>query len=598
MNQHFSYFVLFIVTLLLIAMIAILICLEDNELGTKSIIMGMILLVTLCEVASICWVVYNSYCVEFKDDSNISVDPQEYQDIQDDQNSEEVGVKEKSQTSSSIRASVMRHSDSGIDTDEDIQTASVISQDSQVVESQDIVPMITYSQLMSDYKAGAEYVIFIPFTDEELTKIDVTNNIVSLRYKRNVPYIYITQSYKSHFSKTVRLKLSDDRCKILESREELNEIDAPGLSIWIKDGSKVERVMKRSVIHFVICPEIVNGVVSFNYYGNRLVKDRKSLRLFLLDTAIPFATNKYELLLKRLLTNYPDDRNLVYPEDEDKAKSHKGKFWIDTYKGKLTVNLLGMFGIYKMLSKNQLCGSFYDKIKYLLDYIKKNITVDDNAEIGILKFISCNWYVNRYSGFNYHHALRVDARLTVGDLIYEDFEKDEIYKYIFSIASYPYIRGNCVEIDSVPNASYYNCECIESHNYIVELLTSHGFAESMYELIAILSNCYDRKIKCGSSEYEILKVHVLLESMLKEKIIHRKDVKKEYTGKELIDIARAMIETKYMTKVGIFHDTPREFTVQVGRATSIVLVSVHSLQLSRHGIAVGNVTTRGRCNSI
>ncbi|MGN7619183.1 MAG: hypothetical protein ACTJLM_04970 [Ehrlichia sp.] len=464
--------------------------------------------------------------------------------------------------------------DSGIGTEEEGQKISISSQDTQA-----LTPIISSTTVVNEY-TGASYFIFMPFS-EELSKVDFSaNNVVKLECKREASrghYVYITQNHESLDSKTIKLGIKS-QCKLLKGKEEFAEINVPGLCIWIKDRSKIEKIMKRFIIHSVKCPDIKNGTVLFNCYGSTLVRDKESLKLLLLDCALPYAVNKYEMLLGRLFTLYPSDKELVYPIDKNK----EGKFWIDSYEGQLAIYLLSLFDPFEMLSKKQFCGvnkcDLHEKIKYLLDYIKEEgIIPDDSAVKYICEFVRCNWYYIDYADFRPYYCLYEDARFTLKDLINEDFEKDEIYKCIFAIASHYNVRDNDYKEEEYVD---YDTRCTEANGFIEELLKLQGFADSMCDIRIALSDRYDTAIKCGSTEYEILKVRSLLEKMFQEGIIDEESTKKEYTGKELIELTRFIINSKYNSKAGFFHYSYRLFSVQIGAVAGITLMDGHSIQMS------------------
>ena len=196
--NHPSCLVLFTITFLFTWVIITFILFKDknDKLSEKSIefCIAMVLL-ALCAAITMCWMIYDS-CLEFEDDQNVNVKTEEDEDIEDCQYNEKIKVKGKNQDSSSVRLTITSHYDSGIDTDEEGRNIPAASQGNQVIESQDIVPIMTNDKLINDYKTEGGYFIFIPLPNEELSKIDVTSNIVKLRCERNVSrecYIYITK---------------------------------------------------------------------------------------------------------------------------------------------------------------------------------------------------------------------------------------------------------------------------------------------------------------------------------------------------------------------------------------------------------------------
>ena len=610
MEEYNFCLMLFMLTFLLILVLIVCACLRKCLRNDKFSITDLVLhvligLLSACEVLGILWVSCKVKIFSFpKPEFNIDVNDKvsEYFKTECKEDLENEGLNDKLipiklNDDGQVEIKLIDQNDNFIvpDYDSSIGARSDqkdVAQSTEPVESQDVIPIISYSELQNKYNTAEGYFIFIPFTEKELRKIDISSNgsVISLKCKRDSSYeyyLYITKSCEFMTPQTIVLKMDSDTCKLLESKRELDEMNTPGLGIWIEDKLQIDRIMRKSIISYVKCPEIKDGEVSFNYCGNVVVTNKKTLKLWLLDCAIPRAVNKYELLLNKLLDSYPNDIRLIYPIS--KSTNIGQLYWVDTYKGRLTVGLLKMFDPFVMLSRRGFNGAnksdLFRKVEYLLNYIKNNnITVDDTVVGEILNFIKDKLSFNYYDDFRYSIPVHSDVRFTLEDLVNKDFRRNYIYKYIFSIAAYPYTGGNgvrrklakgetpCMCSNKGCDCDSYDIDCCYANHSIEELLISHGLRDFMYEVIAILSNYYDKPIKCGSNEYSILKVHSFLQKMCDERIIGEEDIKKEYTGKDLINLARLMINNKYNSQAALLHFDSKLFTVKLGSVVNGVVL--------------------------
>ncbi|MGN7619185.1 MAG: hypothetical protein ACTJLM_04980 [Ehrlichia sp.] len=425
------------------------------------------------------------------------------------------------------------------------------------------VPIIFHDQLPVPDKEGKEYFIFLRTHDAKLAEISDMFNVAKLKIAVSenvlVPSVCdFRQNTGLVSSKPIYLICHDLHNRVLESREQLFGIRGSGLCLWIRDSREFDEVIKSHLHCNIIDMEIKNRTAVLRCSGYRAIKGKESLKSYLLcinDTPRPHVS-RYDKLLLRFLLRCPDDEESVYPVCE-RAENQGRKFWIDGYDAQLAIRLLRMFDSEEMLVDPILCEimlpKFLQKVGYVLNYIaQKNIKPHESDTDEIFKVARC---VFHYDMFDYNVRLNSDVRLRVRDVMREDLEENEIYKYIFSVASYPY------ELDRSKNANF---------KALYKLFKTEGFEDVMCKIKVTLDNYLNKKIAVGSYVYERLRIGEMSEKMLEEGVIE-KDASREYTGIELIGLVRTMIYSRYM-KLGLIREEHQSFVTEIKCGLSIVLM--------------------------
>ena len=354
--------------------------------------------------------------------------------------------------------------------------------------------------------------------------------------------------------------------KILHSKEEVRRLNTSGLCFLVKDKSKIDDIMKSHFDFSSIYVELENGVLKLCYSGRRVIKDRESLKHYLLDKDFydffHSYSFRYKALLSYLLELCPNDQESVYPKDRYALENQGKKFWIDKPEGQIAMCILRTFKPEEMLKR--VGTEFYDeydeeekdlkkKVGYILDYIKQeNIEGDEDDVNRILEYIK---EISPYTRFSYLIPLHSDVNKKILDVVSEDLESKNVYKYIFAIAAYPSF------IDTEENSCF---------KKTLELL---GYGKELFEVSSAMCTLYDNPIKIDSYEYRKLKLGEVLQEMFEQFIIGPEGVNKEYTCRQLVSFARDLICKKYMVLSAVTHIGKKCFITEIKCRDEFIAVS-------------------------
>ncbi|WDM84816.1 hypothetical protein K6025_02805 [Ehrlichia sp. JZT12] len=422
------------------------------------------------------------------------------------------------------------------------------------------VPVISQDKLQIESEKDQECLIFIPLYPDELVKINSDCNIVEFRYLENVWHgkkFFIIQNAGLLPLKKEIITRDDDllKCQILSSREKLLKINSAGLCLLV-NRSEIEEIMRSHLNFDLNYVEVKNGTVKLKYSGCRVIKDKESLKSYLLDYQhyLRYSVSRYESLLEHFLLDCPDNEESVYPKDKCAFENQGKEFWINTPNAQMAIRILRTFNPKEMLEERELIkkSNLKQKVRHILNYIaQENIKENENDVDEILNAVKS---ILGYTYFNDNVPLHSDVRVKIRDVICEDLKNNEIYRYIFALAS-------CSEDDKALYTGFgFRVIC-----------KSLGYKELMWEVEAIMSNYYNKKIAVDSEDYKALKLDEVLEKMSEEGVI-KQSTSKEYSNKQLIDCAQKMICCRYM-KLGVFaHKDSKEFTTEMKLQGSIILI--------------------------
>ncbi|MGN7619188.1 MAG: hypothetical protein ACTJLM_04995 [Ehrlichia sp.] len=388
-------------------------------------------------------------------------------------------------------------------------------------------------------KEGEEFVCFMPFSQEELDKMNVSRNVIRLvRFSldKGISNCDIVQNKGLLTDRKLKL-YSTFEYDMLFDNDSLAKVGTSGLCIFAKVGTSVSQVRRDiaeveekigKCMNFFKLLEISDGTLLLRYGYAECVKNEETANIYLrtpVDNGITF----YDLLLQKVFKSCPDNKeyvcSVVKRGSEFIKKNQVDDLWVNKPDGQMALFILSNFPPDQVVCRKKVYGygisNLNKKISWIRDYINLNGKVIDGSYlskmIDKLRDIHCQQYeLNLYNNFMDYYI--DDEGNTVSSLISEDCRSSSIHPYILAIASY--------------DSDYY---FDKANEFIKKILYSEGYSHLINQVKSMLMGYLD--INIIDSPYS-KNMHVA--SVLTVLSIGDKNC----TGEELIKYAREYVVKK------------------------------------------------------